>query len=164
MSSKRILFSAIGGATLLLGAQTTSAQDRPPYGPQITLAVAQKVADAATAEAVKNNWRMAIAIVDAHGFPVHFRLMDDTQTGSVNVSIEKARTAAMFRRPSKEFEDNVAAGRVAIVGLPGVTPIEGGVPIVVNGKIIGAIGVSGASSAQDGQVAKAGADAVAGKP
>ena len=140
-----------------------AAQDAPPYGPQITLDAARKVAAAAEAEARKNNWRMAIAIVDNHGTLVYYQMLDDTQTGSANVAVEKARTSAMFRRPSKAFEDNIAGGRNAILGLPGVTPVEGGVPIIVGGKQIGAIGVSGASSAQDGIVAKAGVDAL-GKP
>ena len=88
-------------------------------------------------------------------------MMDDTQTSSATIAVEKARTAAMFRRPSKEFEDNIAAGRVAVLGLPGATPIDGGLPIVVGGKIIGAVGVSGVSSAQDAQIAKAGIDGLA---
>lgn len=139
------------------------AQDAPPYGPQITLEIARKVAAAAEGEAKKNSWRMAIAIVDNHGTLVFYQMLDDTQIGSANIAVEKARTSAMFRRPSKTFEDNVAGGRNAILGLPGVTPVEGGVPIIVGGKQIGAIGVSGASSAQDGIVAKAGVDAL-GKP
>ena len=138
-----------------------SAQDRPPYGPSINLETAKKIAVASAAEIKKNNWRMALAIVDTHGLLVYYELGDDTQTGSSNIAIEKAKTAAMFRRPSKEFEDNVASGRVAIVALPGVTPIEGGIPIVIGGKIVGAIGISGGSSAQDAQVAKAGVDVVA---
>ena len=139
----------------------SSAQDAPPYGTAINLETARKVAAGAEAEARKNNWRMAIAIVDNHGTLVYYQMLDDTQYGSAFVSVEKAKTAALFRRPSKTFEDNIAGGRNAILGLPGVTPIEGGVPIIVGGKQIGAIGVSGASSAQDGQVAKAGADIVA---
>lgn len=139
---------------------SVSAQDAPAYGPQITLETARKIAAAAEAEAKKNNWRMAIAIVDNHGTLVLYQMLDDTQFGSATVAVDKARTAAMFRRPSKAFEDNIAGGRNAILGLTGVTPVEGGVPIIVNGKQIGAIGVSGASSAQDGVVAKAGADAV----
>lgn len=162
MIRKFFAVSTIAVLLCLTPAQSR-AQDAPPYGAQITLEVARKVGAAAEAEAKKNNWRMAIAVVDNHGTLVFYQMIDDTQTGSANISVEKARTAAMFRRPSKAFEDNVAGGRTAILGLPGVTPIEGGVPIIVGGKQIGAIGVSGASSAQDGVVAKAGADA-AGKP
>lgn len=158
---KKPIAFALGLALVITVPKTTRAQDAPPYGPQITLDVARKVAAAAEVEAKKNSWRMAIAIVDNHGTLVYYQMLDDTQTGSANISVEKARTAAMFRRPTKAFEDNVAGGRNAILGLPGVTPVEGGVPILVGGKQVGAIGVSGASSAQDGIVAKAGADAVA---
>ena len=101
---------------------------------------------------------MAIAIVDNHGMLIHYEMLDDTQTASAIVAVEKARTAAGYRRTSKEFEDGIAGGRNAILGLPGVTPIEGGLPIVVGGKMIGAIGVSGVTSPQDGMVAKAGID------
>lgn len=158
---KKLACAALAATALTFAPTRSRAQDAPPYGAQITLDVARKVAAAAEVEARKNNWRMAIAIVDNHGTLVFYQMIDDTQTGSAYISVEKARTAAMFRRPSKAFEDNVAGGRNAILGLPGVTPVEGGVPIIVGGKQIGAIGVSGASSAQDGVVAKAGADAVA---
>lgn len=103
---------------------------------------------------------MAIAIVDNHGLLVYYEMLDDTQTASANVATEKARTSATYRRPSKEFEDGVAGGRNAILGLPGVTPIEGGIPIVVGGKMIGAVGVSGVSSPQDAQIARAGLEAL----
>ena len=137
------------------------AQQRPPYGQAINLETAKKVAAGSAAEAKKNSWNVAIAVVDNHGFLVYYEMMDDTQTASANVAVEKARTAAMYRRPSKEFEDNIAAGRVAVLGLPGATPIDGGLPIVVGGKIIGAVGVSGVTSAQDAQIAKAGIDGLA---
>ncbi len=136
------------------------AQQRPSYGQAINLESAKKVAAAAAAEAKKNSWNVAIAIVDNHGFLVYYEMMDDTQTASPLIAVEKAKTAAMFRRPSKELEDNVAAGRVAVLGLPGATPIEGGLPIVVGGKLVGGVGVSGATSAQDGQIAKAGLEAL----
>ena len=156
------LKSALIAATLLTSAPLSlTAQDAPQYGPAITLETARKVAAGAEAEARKNNWRMAIAIVDNHGTLVYYQMIDDTQYGSAFISVEKAKTAALFRRPTKAFEDNIAAGRNAILGLPGVTPVEGGVPIIIGGKQIGAIGVSGMSSAQDGMVAKAGADVVA---
>ena len=103
---------------------------------------------------------MAIAIVDNHGMLVYYEMADDTQTASANVAVEKARTSAMWRRTTKEFEDNIAGGRVAILGFPGVTPIEGGLPIIVNNRMVGAIGVSGGTSPQDGQVAKAGLEAL----
>ncbi len=134
---------------------------RPPYGPAINLETAKKVAAGGAAEAKKNSWNVAIAVVDNHGFLVYYEMMDNTQTASANAALEKAKTSAGYRRPSKEFEDNIGAGRNAVLGIPGVTPIEGGLPIVVDGKMIGAIGVSGVTSPQDGQIAKAGIDALA---
>jgi glc operon protein GlcG len=131
----------------------------PAYGPAVTLDQAKKLAAAAAAEANKNNWRVAVAIVDTHGFLKYYEMMDDTQTGSAAVSVEKARTAAMFRRPTKMLEDSITGGRTAALGLKGALPIEGGLPIVVSGKVIGAIGVSGLTSPQDGQVAQAALDA-----
>jgi len=154
-------YALVAIALLASAPLKSDAQDAPPYGTAITLETARKVAGAAEAEARRNNWRMAIAIVDNHGTLVYYQMLDDTQYGSAFISVEKAKTAALFRRPSKAFEDNIAGGRNAILGLPGVTPVEGGLPIIVGGKQIGAIGVSGASSVQDGVVAKAGADAVA---
>jgi glc operon protein GlcG len=133
----------------------------PQYGPNVTLEQARKVAAAAEAESKKNGWPMAIAIVDTAGQLVYYQRMDNTQTGSVQVSIDKATTAAMFRRPTKAIQDAIAAGGPGLrfLGLHGATPIEGGLPITVDGKIIGAIGVSGMASDQDGTIAKTGADA-----
>jgi glc operon protein GlcG len=132
------------------------------YGLSINLENAKKVASAAIAEARKNNWAMAIAIVDPGGYLVYFEKMDGTQTGSVDVSIEKARSAALFRRPTKLFQDGVAAGGegIRLLRLTGAVPIDGGFPIIVDGKLIGGIGISGGAGEQDGQVAKAGAEAV----
>ena len=128
------------------------------YGAPIPLAEARRVLVAAQAEATKNKWNVAIAIVDTGGHLVAFERMDTTQFGSVDVAQEKARTAVAFRRPSKAFQDNVAAGGDGLrtLRLPGATPIEGGLPLVIGGKIVGAIGVSGVTSAQDGQIAAAG--------
>jgi uncharacterized protein GlcG (DUF336 family) len=128
----------------------------------IVLDAAKKAAAAAAAEARKNSWNMAIAIVDPGGHLVYFEKMDNTQTGSVDVAIEKARSAALFRRPTKVFQDGVAAGGegLRLLRLEGSVPIDGGVPIVVGGRILGGIGVSGGSGEQDGQVARAGADSV----
>ena len=156
MNRNRLIMQVVYALTLALFASGVVAQQRPPYGQTINLETAKKIAAASAAEAKKNNWNVAIAIVDNHGFLVYYEMLDDTQTGSANVAVEKARTSAMFRRPSKEFEDGIAAGRVAVLGLPGSTPLEGGLPIVLGGKMIGAIGVSGVTSAQDGQVARAG--------
>ena len=144
------------GLTLALFALGAVAQERPPYGIEIGIDMARKIAAGAEAESKKNGWRMAIAIVDNHGFLVYYERMDDTQTASVGVAVDKAKAAAMYRRPTKAFEDGIAKGRVALLGLPGATPIEGGLPIMVGGKVIGAIGVSGANSDQDAAAAAAG--------
>ena len=132
------------------------------YGPSISLENAKKVAAAALAEVRKNNWTMAVAVVDTNGDLVYFEKMDDTPLGSTIVCQEKARSAARFKRPTKAFQDVVASGGdgLRILGLPGAVPLEGGVPIIVDGKIVGAIGVSGATSAQDAQCANAGANSV----
>jgi glc operon protein GlcG len=148
-----------GLAVLLVLAVTAVAEAQAPaYGNSVNLEQAMKIMAAAEAEAKKNNWPVAIAIVDPAGMLVMFHKLDNTQSGSVSIALEKGRTAAMFKRPSKAFEDAIAGGRNAVLAL-GAMPIEGGVPIIVDGKIIGAVGVSGVTSAQDAQVAKAGADA-----
>jgi glc operon protein GlcG len=133
-----------------------AAQPRPPYGPDVTLEQAKKIAAGAAAESQKNGWRMAIAVVDNHGMLVYFERMPDTQTASVQVALDKAQAAAMFRRPTKAFEDGIAKGRTALLGLRGATPIEGGLPIMANGRVIGGIGVSGANSDEDAAAAVAG--------
>ena len=129
-----------------------------PYGTPVTAETAKKVAAAAIAEARKNNWAMAVAIVDTGGYLVYFERMQDTQLGSVEVSIEKAKSAALFRRPTKSFQDTVAAGGegLRMLKLTGAIPVEGGIPLIVDGKLIGAIGASGGSSDQDGKTATAG--------
>ena len=145
---------------LLAFAFGVSAQQRAPYGPAITLDTAKKMATAAMAEARKNSWNVAVAITDNHGMLIYYERLDDTQTASAIIAVEKARTSATYRRPTKEMEDGITSGRAAILGLPGATPIDGGLPIIVDGKQIGAIGVSGVTSAQDAQVARAGLDAL----
>ena len=139
-----------------------SPQPGSAYGAPIGLDHAKQAAAPALAEARRNNWIMAVAIVDIAGHLVYFERMDDTQTGSVAVAIAKARSAALFKRPTKAFQDTLAAGGdgLRVLRLEGAMPVEGGVPIVVDHTIVGAIGVSGGTSAQDGQCAKAGADAV----
>ncbi len=133
----------------------------PPYGAPIGVADAKKAAAAAIAEVAKvGSAPDAIAVVDHGGFLIYFERMDNTQLGSVEIAIEKARSAALFRRPSKVFEDAVAGGRNAILALRGAVPFDGGVPIISGGKLVGAIGASGGTGPQDGQVAKAGADAI----
>ena len=136
------------------------AQMPNPYGSPINLEAAKKTAASAIAEARKNNWTMAVAITDIAGDLVYFEKMDGTQTGSVRVALGKARSAVLFKRPTKVWEDLVAAGGAGlrILGLEGAVPIEGGLPLLMDGKIVGAIGVSGGTSQQDGVAAKAGAD------
>jgi uncharacterized protein GlcG (DUF336 family) len=133
-----------------------------PYGLAITLDNAKKAAAPALAEARKNNWTMAVAIVDSGGDLVYFEKMDGTQTGSVKVAIAKARSAALFKRPTKAFQDTLATGGdgLRILGLENAVPVEGGIPLVMDGKIVGAIGMSGGTSPQDGQCAQAGASAL----
>jgi glc operon protein GlcG len=126
----------------------------------ITLELAKKIAAAAEAEAKKNNWTVVVSVVDDGANLVYLGRMDNTQIGSIEVSIQKARTAISFKRPTKAFDDMVTGGRNAILSLPGAVPIEGGLPLIVDGQFIGAIGVSGATSQQDGVVAKSGADAL----
>jgi glc operon protein GlcG len=122
----------------------------------LTLQAAKTMLVAAEAEATKNNWTMSFAVVDAAGELIAFHRMDDAPFSSIAVSQGKARTAARFRRPTKALDSTVAAGRVQVMSLEGVVAVEGGVPIIVNGKVIGAVGASGGTSPQDAQVARAG--------
>jgi uncharacterized protein GlcG (DUF336 family) len=140
----------------------TPAAPAPTYGVSITADSAKKLAAAAIAEAKKNNLSMAVAIVDTGGYLVYFERMPDTQLGSVQIAMEKAKSAAMFRRPTKVFQDAVAAGGdgLRMLGLTGAVPVEGGIPLIVGGKVVGAIGASGGTSAQDGSTAQAGVAAL----
>jgi glc operon protein GlcG len=159
--SKRALARILGTMAILLCAATGPRAQMPnPYGPNINLENAKKIAAPSLAEADKNHWNVAVAVVDTSGNLVYYEKMDNTQLGSANVAIDKARTAALFKRPSKAFQDVVAGGPdgARVLSLRGVTAIEGGIPLLQDGKIVGAIGVSGATSAQDAQCAKAGAD------
>jgi uncharacterized protein GlcG (DUF336 family) len=131
------------------------------YGVSIGAEAARAVADAAIATANHHGWAVAVAVVDTAGDLVLFVKLDDTQAAGVEISQAKARGAARYKRPTKLFEDGLAAGRHAILGLPGVVPLEGGVPLIVDGKIIGAIGVSGVTAQQDGVCAQAGAAVLA---
>ncbi len=145
-----------------LCAFSASAQMPNPYGAPISLEDAKKAAAPALAEARKNNWSMAVAIVDPSGNLVYYEKMDNTQLGSAQFSIAKARSAAHFKRPTKAFQDALAAAGVGlrVLKVEGAVPVEGGIPIVMDGKIVGAIGVSGDASEHDSQCAKAGADAL----
>ena len=163
MIGKRLLSFAIGSA-LALTVGVAAAQTPPPpppaYGAPITLEQAKKVMAGAEAEAKKNNWGMAIIILDSGGHMVMMQRLDGTQLGSLDVAKDKAWSAVAFRRPTKAFEDAVSQGgaNLRLLRLTGASPIEGGVPIMADGKIIGSIGVSGGTAPQDGQVAKAGVD------
>jgi glc operon protein GlcG len=138
------------------------AQSAAPYGLPINLDSAKKASAAAVAEARKNNWNMAIAVVDPGGTLVYYEKMDNTQLGSAKIAIDKARTAALFKRPSKVFQDRVTSGNTGlpVLGIEGIAPLEGGIPLVMDGHIVGAIGVSGDSSDHDGICAQAGVDAL----
>jgi len=162
MSSIKAVLQILSILVFALSASVASAQQRPSYGPSLSVDDAKKVAAGAVAEAKKNGWNVAIAIVDTGGLLVYYERLDDTQSASPLIAIEKARTSAMFRRPTRVFTDVIAkgGGGVAIMGLPGVTPNTGGLPIWRGGKIIGAIGVSGVTGDQDEEVAKAGAAAL----
>jgi glc operon protein GlcG len=160
MSSKPAMKLFIAMAIALCLLTRSLAQMPNPYGAPISLEHAKKVAAPALAEAAKNNWTMAVAVVDTGGNLVYYEKMDNTQLGSATVAVDKARSAALFKRPTKAFQDALAAGGdgLRILRLQGAVPVEGGIPLVVEGKIVGAIGVSGGTSAQDAQCAKAGTD------
>lgn len=127
--------------------------------PALTLEAATRIADAAQAEATRNKWNVVIAVLDGGAHLVHLRRMDGAQLGSVVVAEEKAKSAVLFRRPTKAFADALASGRTAVLRLPGAIPLEGGIPLVVGEQVVGAIGVSGVTAEQDGQIAQAGAKA-----
>jgi glc operon protein GlcG len=128
----------------------------------VSLDIAKKAAAAALTEAGRNNWNMAVAVVDPSGDLVYYEKMDNTQLGSAKISINKARSATLFKRPTKAFQDALAGGGAGlrVLGLEGAVPVEGGLPLIVEGKIIGAIGLSGDTSEHDAQCAKAGEDAL----
>jgi glc operon protein GlcG len=123
--------------------------------PVLTLEGATTLANAAEAEARRRGWTVAIAVVNPQAGLIHFRCMDGTQPGSQQVAIEKARTAANFKRPTKALEDALTGGRTGLLSMPGIITLEGGVPVLANGQIVGAIGISGMQSAQDGVIAAA---------
>jgi glc operon protein GlcG len=132
----------------------------PPYGPTISLENARKAAEAAIVEARKNNWTMAAAVVDPAGTLVYYEKMDNTQNASAKIAIDKARSAALFKRPTKVLADRLASGGLGVLKLEEAMPVEGGIPLVVDGKVVGAIGLSGDSAEHDGQCAQAGADSL----
>ena len=140
--------------TLAAFATSASAQDkRPDYGPDVNAAGAKKIAAGVLAECQKNGWNVAVAVVDNHGFLVYFERMDNTQTASMDIALGKARAAATYRRTTRVFMDVINKGGPATGTLPGVFASPGGIPIMVDGKVTGGLGVSGD---QDEQCAKAG--------
>jgi len=160
----RLLMGLAVGAALIFSAKVSAQQPPapPPYGsPGVTLDQAKKAAAAAEAEAKKNGWRMAIVVVSNAGDLIHFSRIDDTQFGSNDVAIRKAKSAAAFRRPTKVFQDALTASPPALPILTlGAIAVEGGFPLVEGGKVIGAIGCSGGTGAQDSQACQAGVDTI----
>lgn len=159
----RKIFAFLLTLMALFGVAGAHAQTPPPYGMPISLEQAKKAMAAAEAEAKKNNWNVVISVVDSGGHLVMLQRLENTQYGSVNVATEKASTAVAYRRPTKVFQDLIAQGGVhlRLLNLTGDAGVlEGGVPIIVDGKIIGGIGASGVTSQQDAQIAQAGADAL----
>jgi uncharacterized protein GlcG (DUF336 family) len=156
------LSALILAVSVIVAAAAAHAQAPQPYGPPISLDQAKKAMAAAEAEARKNNWPVAIVIVDSGGNLVMMQRLDNTQFGSNEVARQKANTAVAFKRPTKVFQDLIAqgGGNLRLLKLEGASVLEGGVPIVVNGQIVGAVGVSGVQSQQDAQVAQAGVDSL----
>ena len=156
--SRIVLALAFGISLLTLSLTNASAQlvEKKTW----SLAAAKKAAAAAEAEAAKNNWNMVITLLDDGGNLLYVERMDGAQLGSIEVSQGKARTALRFRRPSKAFQDLVDKDQAHLVTLPQVTAVQGGLPIMAEGKVVGSIGVSGGSSAQDEQCAQAGINAL----
>src|SRR6476619_5732135 len=138
--------------TLAVCSSLALAQERRPgYGTPVTTAMAKKIAAGAIAECQKNGWNVAVAVVDNHGFLVYFERMDNTQTASVDIAVGKARAAATYRRPTRVFMEAINKGGPATATLPGVFASPGGLPIMVDGKVTGGVGVSGATGDQDEQ-------------
>ncbi|MGB8436193.1 MAG: heme-binding protein [Burkholderiales bacterium] len=158
MSVKTIVGMAIVVSIAVISFGAAAQQGPPPYGMNISVDVAKKAAAGAVAEARKNNWSMAVAVTDTAGTLVYFERMDDTQSGSINIALGKSRSASMFRRPTKVFQDLVAKGSefTYLLGLEGAVVVQGGIPIVMDGKVVGGLGVSGGTGAQDLQAAEAG--------
>ena len=162
MSTRAIAGYVLSAVALALFAASATAQQRPGYGPAVTVDQAKKIAAKAVAECQSNKWNVAVAIVDTHGLLIYFERMEDTQTSSSKIAIMKARAAATYRRPTRAFVEAIEKTGPATLSLPGVVASPGGVPLFVNGKVIGAVGASGVTGDQDEQCAKAGASALAG--
>jgi glc operon protein GlcG len=146
------------GMTVAAVATVAAAQDkRPGYGPSVNVTQAKKIAAGAVAECQKNGWNVAVAVVDPHGTLVYYEKMEDTQFASADIAIGKARAAATYRRPTRAFADAINKGSPATATLPGIFASPGGVPLMVDGKVIGAVGASGVTGDQDEQCSMAGA-------
>jgi uncharacterized protein GlcG (DUF336 family) len=158
MRQRAVSVSVVSVALAMLLAGTGWGE--PLQKKSLSLEDARKAGSAAAAEAKKNKWNVAIAVVDDGGHLVYFERIDETQIGSIDIAIGKARTAANFKRPTKALEDALNGGQHAILTFPNTLPREGGLPIFAEGRFLGAIGVSGAKSSEDAQVAKAGVDAL----
>jgi glc operon protein GlcG len=165
MFAKFALASSLALASIALPAAAQAPAAPPAYGAPITLEAAKKAMAAAEAEATKNNWQVVIAVVDSAGQLVMLQRLAGAQYASIGIAEGKAKTSVDFRRPTKALEDVIAGGGAGlrILALSSATPLEGGIPIIADGKIIGGIGVSGVTSQQDAQVAKAGSDAAIAK-
>ena len=153
MLKRKIIFGSIAA---LFAAGVVAQDQRPGYGPDVTVTQAKKIAAGVVAECAKNNWNIAVAVVDTHGTLVYYEKMEDTQYASADIAIGKAKAAATYRRPTRVFADVINKGSPATATLPGVFASPGGVPIMVGGKVIGAAGVSGVTGDQDEQCSKAG--------
>jgi glc operon protein GlcG len=155
MSTTRKLLHILSALALAVFTAQAAAQDRPGYGPSVTTAQAKKIAAGVIAECAANKWNIAVAIVDTHGTLIYFERMEDTQYASSRIAVMKARAAATYRRPTRAFMEAINKGP-ATATLPGVVGSPGGNPIMVGGKVTGAVGVSGVTGDQDEQCAKAG--------
>lgn len=161
-SSLRHALVFLTAATLMLAVRPVDLQAQFLESRVISLETAKKLAAAGEAEAAKRNWTVAIAVVDVSGGLILFHRLDDVQTGSLDIAIAKARTAARFKRPSRAFADAVKQGNLGVIGVSGVMAMPGGLPVTVDGKVIGAVGVSGMTSDQDEIIAQAALDALPG--
>jgi uncharacterized protein GlcG (DUF336 family) len=156
------MFICAGVLALLMAFPAQAQTTPPPYGPPIGIENARKAMAAAEAEAVKNNWAVVIVIIDSGGHMVMLHRRDDVQLSSIEISQGKAKTALMFKRPSKVLDDAISSGGPGLrfLALKDIVPLEGGLPLLIDGKIVGAIGVSGVLSSQDAQIARTGVDAL----
>jgi uncharacterized protein GlcG (DUF336 family) len=153
MKARKLL---LGSAVLSFAFAASAQERRPEYGPSVNITQAKKVAVGVLAECAKHGWNVAVAVVDPHGSLVYFERMENTQYASMDIAIGKAKSAATYRRPTRAFADAINKGGPATATLPAVFASPGGVPLMVEGKVIGAVGVSGVTGDQDEQCAKAG--------